>query len=414
MGEKTSIEWTDATWNPWRGCSKVSPGCSHCYADSQAKRNPGTLGILGPNGTRVVAAEATWKEPLKWNRQAREAGERRLVFCASMADVFESWDGYPVDSSGARILLCDNCGRWHKDDKESDAESCEPGCGRFKQRMEWVKLADVRARLFRLIDQTPNLDWLLLTKRPENIARMMPAYFPGGYLAEAGIMNQEGHRPNVWLGASVENQAAADERIPLLLQTPAEVRFLSVEPLLGPVDLSKWLPGDVPDGYCEKDGYVIKGYEPNDYELVMYREHLDWVIVGGESGHHARPMHPDWARSIRDQCQAASVPFFFKQWGEWKPESSANCGLQNGGYAYGGRDIKGVSMLRDGRICLEQASPNEPLSVMNSEALATFTNQAPSDDENDAGYQWMARVGKKAAGRLLDGREWSEFPEAAR
>jgi protein gp37 len=246
VGETTKIEWCDATLNPWRGCSKVSPGCTHCYAEAGSKRNPKVLGVWGDGGTRVIASEAKWREPLKWDRDAARVGERRRVFCASLADVFEDRD----------------------------------------------ELMAPRDRLWSLINRTPNLDWLLLTKRPE-IAR--------NYL-DATLM---GHEPptNVWLGVSVEDQARADERIPILLQIPAAIKFLSAEPLLGPVDVRRYL------GLYDDSGDLIPG--------------VDWVIVGGESGHRARPMDLAWARSIRDQCQAAGVPYFFKQAGSRPFDSDA-------------------------------------------------------------------------------------------
>ena len=192
MGANSKIEWTTHTFNPWRGCQKVSAGCANSYAEAFSRRNPAVLGQWGPDGVRVIAKDSYWQQPLKWDRQAAAAGgPRPRVFCASLADVFE-------------------------------------------RRPE---LVEPRGRLFRLIDATPHLDWLILTKRPENIVGMMPAYFPN-YLAEAGAMNQEAVRENVWLGTSVEDQAAADERIPELLKMPARVVFLSCEPLLGPVDSS--------------------------------------------------------------------------------------------------------------------------------------------------------------------------------
>lgn len=200
MGKETTISWTHSTFNPWRGCQKVSPGCAHCYAETLSKRNPKVLGVWGPDGTRVVASEAKWREPLAWDKAAREAGERHRVFCASLADVFE----------------------------------------------DRPELAAPRSRLLDLIRDTPSLDWLLLTKRPENIIRLWDDVAPTG---------MEYPAPNVWLGVSVEDQARADERVPQILAIPAAVRFLSCEPLLGSVDLTKYLATSL----------------------------IHWVIVGGES-----------------------------------------------------------------------------------------------------------------------------------
>lgn len=229
MGESSKIEWTDHTFNPWTGCQKVGPGCDNCYAEGWAKRS----GVVewGPHASRRRTKPGNWQQPLKWNAAARDDGRRSRVFCASLADVFDNH---------ASILP------------------------------EW------RHDLWALIRRTPHLDWLLLTKRPGNIAGMLPEDWGGGY-------------SNVWLGCTVVNQAEADRDIPKLLDVPAKVRFLSMEPLLGSV--------------------TIFAHDNPDWLL------LDWVIVGGESGHHARPMHPDWARSLRDQCQAAGVPFFMKQMG---------------------------------------------------------------------------------------------------
>jgi protein gp37 len=277
----TTIEWTATrradgtlapgfTFNPWRGCTKVSPGCTHCYAETLSHRNPKVLGIWGDNGTRVVASEAAWREPWKWDRAAGAAGERHRVFCASLADVFE----------------------------------------------DRPELVAPRVRLFHLINETPNLDWLLLTKRPENIRRFCGA-------PDVRRSWAESTPPNVWLGTSIENQATADERIPHLLKTPAAVRFLSCEPLLGPVDLMPWFQrgercrecGSTKLGTldpCGPDWYA--GLPPLCTRCGGLTESpIHWVIVGGESGPKARPMHPAWARSLRDQCQAAGVSYFMKQ-----------------------------------------------------------------------------------------------------
>ncbi len=333
---ETKIEWADYTFNPWRGCQKVSPGCEHCYADTMSKRNPATLGVWGPMGTRVVAAESYWKLPERWNRAAAtgtchvclglgmakqkrcpacnctgKRGDgtpyRARVFCASLADVFENWTGAMMGTNGRQL--------WYADDGWTD----EPG-GRT------LDMDHVRQRLFRLIDATPNLDWLILTKRPENIARMMGTFFvpipkPCADHVERAVATcsvcrrsePPFYRPNVWLGTSVENQATADERIPHLLRVPAAVRFLSMEPLLGRVDLSR------PVEVGRRRGLEDAGLPPRlaaDVESTFATlDGIDWTIAGGESGPNARPLHPDWVRSIRDQCQAAGVPLFVKQMG---------------------------------------------------------------------------------------------------
>jgi protein gp37 len=219
-------------------------------------------------------------------------------------------------------------------------------------------VVEARRRLFGLILDTPHLDWLLLTKRPENIARMVPLHFAGG---ESWMRN--GFPDNVWIGTSVENQATADERIPHLLNVPARVRFLSCEPLLGSVDIIR--------GYQWARGALSANYQPP----------IHWVIVGGESGHGARPMHPDWARSLRDQCQAAGVAYFFKQWGEYAPAPWDN-------------PKPALAVCADGTHVVAQIG--HVLGFREADEVC------------------MERMGKGAAGRLLDGREWSEFPQEPR
>lgn len=292
MGMNSNIEWTHHTFNPWWGCVKVSPGCAHCYAETFAKRYGHD--VWGKDAGRRFFGDKHWNEPVKWNREAKKAGERRRVFCASMADVFE----------------------------------------------DRPELHEPRFRLGKLIMDTPHLDWLILTKRPENIARLMqadhwmPTYGGGDYL------------PNIWLGTTVENQEQAEKRIPELLKVPAAVRFLSCEPLLGPVDISRLLVSK-PCWLCGN----LDGEAGRCYCGMTTPSEIHWVIAGGESGPGARPMHPDWVRGLRDQCQGADVPFFFKQWGEYAP----------------------VELL-------------------------------------DVDGKGFVRVGKKAAGRELDGRLWDEFP----
>lgn len=354
MAENSKIEWTDHTFNPWRGCTKVSPGCEHCYADAMSKRNPKTLGVWGPNGTRVVAADSYWLLPLKWDREAKESGERRRVFCASLADVFENWTGRMHAASGQQIWKDRQNGVWEEDEGEKD----------YAYHHSPITMSDVRSRLFRLIDATPNIDWLLLTKRPENVWRMTYDAWckkvPGHVSQNEGDGRHWSLPSNLWIGVSVEDQQRADERIPRLLEVPAAVRFLSMEPLLGPVDLSRWTSA--------LD--VSRDEEGNDMGSASGGSDIYWVIVGGESGHGARPMHPDWVRSLRDQCQEAGVPFFFKQWGEWGPK---------------------------------------PVRDWSEKDRHWFHDGPEEDDGTD-----VFRVGKKAAGRTLDGREWDEFPKEER
>lgn len=252
MSDTTAIQWTDHTFNTWWGCSRVSPACRFCYADGLAHRYGHEL--WRRSGPRRMLSDANWKNPLKWNRAAERAGKPALVFCCSMADVFEQ---HPVGEVNAQL----------------DA---------------------ARARLWELIAETPWLRWQLLTKRIENVVDMVP-------------WGKTWPR-NVWLGTSVENQKFAEERVPVLLSIPdTEVtRFLSVEPMLGPVDLRKWLH----DSSCHirTSEQVCTCTEPREVGV-------DWVICGGESGPKNRPMDLAWARSLRDQCADAGVPFLFKQVG---------------------------------------------------------------------------------------------------
>lgn len=317
MAESTGISWCDSTFNPWIGCSKVSAGCANCYAerDFDKRRH---FAKWGPNGTRVLTSEANWKKPIKWDKDADARQQwastylttdppRPRVFCASLADIFEEWDG-PILNASGRELWIDGRGIFVRGDNYQ-------GDGRL------LTMNDVRAKLFRLIDATPNLIWMLLTKRPENIAKMWPAYFPGGYIAEAGSMNQAGPRSNVWLGTSCENQEMADKRVPELLQCKglASKLFLSCEPLLGPVDLNITVPMRASAGDRDEGGFTFWN------ALTGFRTHkcggwtdnppkkVDWVITGAESGPQARPSELAWHESIVGQCKSAGVAVFVKQ-----------------------------------------------------------------------------------------------------
>lgn len=232
VAENSSIEWTTHTFNPWVGCTKVSPGCDHCYAEGWAKRS----GLVTWGADRRRTSAANWRKPLKWNMAVRDTDLRPRVFCASLADVFDN-EVPPT---------------WRTD-------------------------------LFRLIYQTPNLDWLLLTKRIGNASKAMT------------ILGDEYLPDNVWLGITVVNQEEFNRDVPKLLQAPAKVRFLSVEPMLGPLEFG---------GLGSLEG-------------------LHWVICGGESGHKARPMELNWAIRLRQQCEARGIAFFMKQgsqanWDDYK------------------------------------------------------------------------------------------------
>jgi protein gp37 len=233
MAKDSPIEWTNHTFNPWWGCARVSPACANCYAEAWARRFG--LEVWGRTAPRKTFSDEHWREPLRWDAAAARSRKRARVFCASMADVFEP----------------------RRD------------------------LDPLRERLWTLIEATPNLDWLLLTKRPSIIRRTYP------------WVRQP--RSNVWLGTTAENQRWAERRVEHLVNLDAAVRFLSCEPLLSPLNLVPWLE----------------------------RGLIDWVIAGGESGRDARPTHPAWVRSLRDQCENSEVPFHFKQWGHWSPNAEA-------------------------------------------------------------------------------------------
>ncbi len=299
MAENSKIEWTHHTMNFWLGCTALSPACNHCYAEVWAKRT-GNADLW--QGERRRTSAALWRQPAKWDAACASAGIRQRVFTNSLADFF------------------DNQAR---EDWRSDA---------------WVT-----------IHQTPHLDWMILTKRPENIRKMLP----GG---DTFRLQPWGDGwANVWLGTTIEDRARL-HRLDKLRAVPAAVRFLSIEPLLE--DLG---------------------------ELDLSGIHL--VIVGGESGPKSRPMHPAWVRSLREQCAVQGVPFFFKQWGEWQPREWCRDGGTHAMRAWSGQ----ISF---------QAIQSHPNSI----------------ERVGAGPEWsaFARVGKKAAGRLLDGVEHNGFPEVRR
>ena len=357
MAENTKIEWTDHTFNPWIGCTKAGPGCDHCYAENLMDKRMG-VAIWGPLNERVRTKDANWKMPLRWNAQAdafmAQHGRRQRVFCASLADVFDN----AVDS-------------------------------------QW------RADLFGLIAATPNLDWLLLTKRIGNVRSMLAEaqhkaytrvdYDLAGFIGS--MVNGDTPPANVWIGATIVNQAEADRDIPKLLAVPARVRFLSMEPLLGPVDLTgEWLTAKL-------GAYPFKGLASEHRTRLV--DLLDWVIVGGESGPGARPMHPDWARSLRDQCRAAGVPFLFKQWGEWLPGQNVG----HPAYAPGRK----VAHHQDGSWGATATKVNASNYVAWDEDGGMHRGNLKSAPPFRL-HAWAEHVGKKAAGRLLDGSTWDGFP----
>lgn len=373
MTGKTKIEWTDKTWNPIVGCSIVSPGCTNCYAmkfagnrldgNPKAPHYAGTTTRTkaGPvwTGKVALAPDHILTAPLRWRKPA-------MIFVNSMGDLF------------------------HEDVPDA-----------------WID------RVFAVMALTPQHTYQVLTKRAERMKAYMERRCPNGHrpsLDYAAIMAATGRwntpkldltawpLPNVWLGVSTEDQARADERIPNLLETPAAVRFISAEPLLGPIDLNvAWHGEDALDAECWGEcAWCDKGFPPlhncqkgiGDWERG--KSGLDWIIAGGESGPGARPMHPDWVRSLRDQCADAGVAFFFKQWGEWEPHTPKADGDLGGDVRRGtvqivqpgGEDLVEVAELTGGRSTLP-------------------------------GARYMRRVGKKAAGHMLDGIAHRAFPEVA-
>lgn len=352
MGDVTKIQWADHTFNPWIGCSKVHAGCTHCYAEADMATRRGRV-VWGANGTRSVTSEANWKKPLKWNAEAKAAGVRKRVFCASLADVFEDWQGPIVDHKGMPLHHAD---KWYGGNRGQYLPIEGMWIGK-----SLVKMSDLRSRLFALIDATPNLDWLLLTKRPENIGRMWPteAVFPsvrgttspfastGRYETDT-VSRKPRKFPNVWLGTSVSDQETADKMIPELLtcRELAPVLFVSAEPLLWSMDLIPYMGGR---SYSCKCGFhrteselIFSGGE--SYRCVTCGQRcaiggtIDWLIVGGESGHNARPCRVDWVRSLVKQCKEAGVAPFVKQLGRFpvsqltsSEQWPGGCGLPSDG-----------------------------------------------------------------------------------
>jgi protein gp37 len=352
---ETTIEWTDKVWNPVTGCRKISPGCANCYAANVAKRFWGERQF-----TDVRTHEDRLRQPLHWKKPSR-------VFVNSMSDLFHD------DVPDAFIVM-----------------------------------------VFTIMESCPQHTFQILTKRPERMSALLSHdSFPAmvrkyGYdwLGPRTYQERGPHwRANVWLGVSVEDQARADERIPLLIKTPAAVRFLSIEPLLGPVDLTKWLSIPCSNWQCQKchgfqnrlgacrhclapKEFLTGSHAANKRTAAGWKntQPIDWVIAGGESGSKARPMHPAWPQILRDECQASGVPFFFKQWGEWGPVCA--------------KRSKSHVVYIDGRHC-----------DMTKEAILQ-EERTRGIEHNRGTPHTIFRVGKKVAGRLLDGREWNEFPQA--
>ena len=368
MTSLTRIEWTDATWNPIAGCNVVSPGCTNCYAMRQAHRlasNPATPHYHGTTqmtrggpvwtGKIGIAPEAVLTAPLRRKKPT-------TYFVNSMSDLFH--EGVPdavVDRVFAVMALCpqhrfqiltkrpDRMRAYVSGLNDAWHGNSDLFADRFNTAMDWN---------YAWINDIDEMPWPL---------------------------------PNVWLGTSVEDQRRADERIPHLLATPAAVRFVSAEPLLGPVDLRRIRYGET--GTRRIDALDLRGirsgtaWHGETLPPELPRRVLDWVIVGGESGHGARPMHPDWARALRDQCQAAGTAYFFKQWGAWGEAHPVRAGTA-------------------GRFAIASMSADSAFW----RSWVTETDQYPRQINLFGGATVLEHVGKRAAGRMLDGRTWDEVP----
>ena len=311
MSEQTKIEWCDSTFSPWTGCTKVSPACDHCYAESWSKRAGAKVGKWGQGAPRVRTTAAYWRQPMKWNARAdlfRQCGKCR-------------WRGEIVVRAEPTPFECPSCSAsdWQRARRRVFCASLADWLDN-EVPIEWL------VDLLDLIRLTPNLDWLLLTKRIGNWrSRILAAISAKGGISQelATWLGDwiDGNPPaNVWLGAMICNQAEADRDIPKILAIPARVRFLSIEPMLGPIYLYDASPIECDHEraiQCPETGVLQCSACENRTAFEHFEDRLHWVIVGGESGHGARPVHPDWVRIVRDDCAAAGVPFLFKQWGEW-------------------------------------------------------------------------------------------------
>jgi len=358
---KTNIEWTEETWNPVTGCTPVSAGCEHCYARRMATRLAGRCGYPKDEPFAITLHPDRLTQPLRWRKP-------RTVFVCSMGDLFHE-----------------------------------------RVPSEFID------QVFAVMAACPQHTFQVLTKRPERMRDLLvhedvlcDISRAASNMAQHELISEDRYDaidealrgdssiwppPNVWLGVSVEDQQTADERIPLLLQCPAALRFVSCEPLLGPVRLQRQLGFEY--RHRHKDGSWFKPI-PGSYPVRL----LDWLIVGGETGPGARPMHPQWARSIRDQCQAAGVPFFFKQWGEWLH----------------GSQVPPVSpdpqQWTRGQLVHWLPSGLITIAPRQTEHLPT---QIVDEDEQHVGQVVRVyRVGRKRAGRLLDGQLHEAMPEVAK
>jgi len=385
MADHSAIEWTDATWNPLRGCARVSDGCRNCYAEKVAARfsGPGMPyeGLIHPSAKgwngQVRLVPELLRQPWDWVKPRR-------IFVNSMSDLFHESVPFEFIAAVFWIMSCTTRHTYQVLTKRP---------ARMLEFFEWVKdYADGYFdddRITDIADEVPAikaLDWKPATARR------------GGYDNCGPLWPYE----NVWIGVSVEDQKTADERIPLLLKCPAAVRWLSCEPLLGPTNILGHLMGGRQPGQCANCGQghgftrcpnyggiatTHYAYEGGPILCDKFRRKdfaIDWVVTGGESGAGARPMHPDWARALRDQCARAGVPFFFKQWGEFSLEYD--------------RDRDDPDYRRCGDM---------------SRLPGRWINAAGGHGFHGDRVHYAHQVGKKKAGRLLDGQEHNAYPEVA-
>ncbi|MCB8835975.1 DUF5131 family protein [Aurantimonas sp. VKM B-3413] len=393
MADGTKIEWTDATWNPVTGCAVVSPGCTNCYAmklaGTRLKHLPSRAGLTidtraGPVWNGTIRFNTEWlDQPMRWRRP------RRIFVCAH-GDLFaEGVTDAMLDQVFAVMAL-------------APQHSFQVLTKRPERMRDYV--IDLHRRCRNIGGAATDI----ILGHTAVISGAVKTTFPlaAGRARDTALNQLDAGLPNVWLGVSVEDQQRADQRIPILLDTPAAVRFVSAEPLLGPIDFGvAWHGEDALESECWGDcAWCEKGHPPlhnchrgrqSEAAFMKGRSGLDWIIVGGESGHGARPMHPDWARAIRDQCADAGVPFLFKQWGEWAPvtaESDENGELDA---VYPITGCSDPSVHRGEQECLFWQGDD----VVRWPLIDTLPTTG------------VRRVGKKAAGRLLDGVTHDGFPE---
>lgn len=352
MADHSSIEWTDATWNPITGCSIVSPGCTNCYAmrlaGTRLRHIDSRKGLTrdtkaGPVWTGEVRLNRQWlNQPIEWKKP------RRIFVCAH-GDLFA--ENVPDEWIISVVAV---------------------SCAGYLLRGHTLQVLTKRSARMRALLNSEQF-WDAVNEQVRDLVQ--DTYDP----LTIDDFGPDNPCPGIWLGVSAEDQMRADERVPDLLATPAAVRFVSAEPLLGPIDFRFLQPGDPPVEIDALNGThgVLRPHGGRSARL-------DWIIAGGESGQNARPMHPAWARSIRDQCADAGVPFFFKQWGAWAPRFASD-----------------VSFITGSSAAPAVAWPD-----------GTITATGRAEDHGGNG-SLIDKVGKKAAGRLLDGVEHSEFPKVA-